>query len=173
MERELLLEVDRQAFLLRPDKPAEGEPRKMFDGETETELSPAAQERAKDAGVIMHRPYWSPNTMLVHEATQYAKEKSHDNAFHHAAAKAYWENGADLADMSVIKGFAQECGLNWDEMSSRLESGYYRKQVLEQYEKAKELGVGGTPAYEIGGTMLPGDISYEALKEAIEKALST
>ena len=41
-------------------------------------------------------------------------------------------DGADLADMSVIKGFAQECGLNWDEMSSRLESGYYRKQVLEQ-----------------------------------------
>ena len=173
MEQDHSLNVDRQPFLLRPDKPPEGEPRRMFDGETETELSPAAQERAKNAGVIMHRPHWSPNTMLVHQATAYAKEKGQDNAFHHAAAKAYWENGVDLADMAVIKGFADECGLDWTEMSARLESGSYRQQVLDRFEGAKSLGVGGTPTYRIAGELVPGDVSYEALEEAVVKAGSS
>lgn len=139
----------------------------MFDGETETELSPAAQERARVAGLVMRRPQWSPNTMLVHQATLYAKEKGMDDVFHHAAARAYWERGADLGDISVVRDVAEECGLDTNELSGRLEAGHYRQQVLDEYERAKGLGVGGTPTYQIAGNLLPGDVSLEALEEAV------
>ncbi len=142
----------------------------MFDGETETELSPAAQERARVAGLVMRRPQWSPNTMLVHQAALYAKEKGMDDVFHHAAARAYWERGVDLGDISVVRDIAEECTLDSDELSSRLESGHYRQQVLDEYERAKSLGVGGTPTYQIAGNLLPGDVSLEALEEAVRGA---
>ncbi|MCE2465906.1 MAG: DsbA family protein [Dehalococcoidia bacterium] len=164
------LEVDRQPFLLSPDKPLEGEPRRLFDGETETELSPAAQERARVAGVVMRRPAWSPNTMLVHQATLYAKDNGMDDVFHHAAARAYWEQGVDLGDLNVVLDIAKECGLDRNDMSVRLEAGHYRQQVLDEYERAKGLGVGGTPTYHISGNLLPGDVSYEALEEAVQGA---
>ena len=145
----------------------------MFDGETETELSPAAQERARVAGLVMRRPQWSPNTMLVHQATLYAKEQGMDDVFHHAAARAYWERGVDLGDISVVRDIADECGLDSNELSGRLESGHYRQQVLDEYERAKGLGVGGTPTYQIAGNLLPGDVSLEALEEAVQGAEGT
>lgn len=145
----------------------------MFDGETETELSPAAQERARVAGLVMRRPAWSPNTMLVHQATLYAKEKGMDDTFHHAAAKAYWEQGVDLGDINVVRGIADECGLDSGELSARLETGHYRQQVLDEHEQAKGLGVGGTPTYRIADNLLPGDVSLEALKEAVQEAEGT
>ena len=128
------------------------------------------KERARGVGLTMRRPQWSPNTMLVHEATAYAKEQGKDDKFHHLAAAAYWENGTDLADMDVVKGFAEESGLNWSELAPLLESHRYQQQVMEQYEEAKALGVGGTPSYMIAGELLKGDVSLEDLQAAVEKA---
>ena len=155
---------------MRPDRPPEGEPRRLFEGETETELNPAMQERARGVGLVMRRPQWSPNTELVHEATVYAKEKGRDGEFHHVAAAAYWESGADLSNMDTLKELAEKSGLNWAELSPLLVSHRHRDTVFQEYEGAKALGVTGTPAYLIGGELLKGDVSLEELQEAVEKA---
>jgi len=47
----------------------------------------------------MRRPRWNPNTVPAHVATMYAKGVGLDNEFHHAAAKALWEDGANLGEM--------------------------------------------------------------------------
>ncbi len=164
------IKVDRKPYLLGPNRPPEGEPRRMFDGETETELNPAMQERAQRAGLVMRRPQWSPNTVSMHEATVYAKEQGADDKFHHVVAGAYWETGADLADSETIKGFAEQSGLNWSELAPLLESGHYKETVMQEYEAAKALGVSGTPAYLIAGELLKGDVSLEDLQAAVEKA---
>jgi len=156
--------------LLRPDRPLEGEPRRLFEGETETELSPAMQQRARAAGLVMRHPQWSPNTMLAHEATVYAKEKGLDDKFHHLAAGAYWETAADLSDAETLKSLAEKSGLDWAELAPLLASRHYRDTVLQQYEAAKSLGVAGTPTYLIAGELLKGDVSLEDLQAAVEKA---
>ncbi len=164
------IKIDRKPYLLGPDRPPEGEPRRMFEGETETELNPAMQERARGVGLLRRRPQWSPNTVPVHEATLYAKEKGVDDKFHHVAAGAYWETGADLADSEIIKGFAEQSGLNWSELAPLLDSGHYKETVIQEYEAAKALGVSGTPTYLIAGELLKGDVSLEDLQAAVEKA---
>ena len=144
----------------------------MFEGETETELAPPMQERARNAGIVMRRPQMAPNTNLAHQATAYAKEKGLDGEFHHAAAKAYWETGVNLSDMAVLKVLAEEAGLDWAELEPRLNSGQYRQQVLDESEDAKAMGVGGTPTYMIAGELIPGDVSQEDLASAVRKASS-
>ena len=166
--KELNISIDRRPFLLRPDCPPEGQPRRLFDGETETELAPHMQERAQGAGLVMRRPQWSPNTLYVHEATLYAKEHGLDDAFHHVAAAAYWEESADLGSLEVVKGLAENVGLDAGELGSRLESGHYRDAVLESNETARASGIGGTPTYLIGGWRKFGDLSVEELKTIIE-----
>ena len=113
--RDLDISIDRRPFLLRPDCPPEGQPRRLFDGETETELAPAMQERARGAGLVMRRPQWSPNTLYVHEATLYAREHGLDDSFHHIAAAAYWEESADLGSLEVVKELAGKAGLDVEE----------------------------------------------------------
>ena len=118
----------------------------------------------------MRRPQWSPNTVLVHEATAYAKEKGLDDKFHHVAAGAYWETAADLHDMETLKSLVTQSGLDWDELAPLLESHHYQDTVLQQREAAVSLGVAGTPAYLIAGEVLKGDVSLEDLRAAVEKA---
>lgn len=142
----------------------------MREGETETEVAPAMQERARGVGLTIRRPSWSPNTMLVHEATAYARDKGLDDEFHHAAAGAYWTTGIDLSDKSVLQELAGKAGLDWNELSPRLDSRQYRQQVLDEYQAARDRGVTGTPTYLIEGELLPGDVSLEDLIAAVKKA---
>ena len=170
MAQELEFTVDRRPYLLGPDRPAEGEPRRLFDGETETELNPAMQERARGVGLTMRRPQRWPNTILVHEATLYAKEQGMDGRFHHAAAGAYWEDGVDLSSVEIIRDLAERSGLDWTEMGPRLESGHHRPQVLEENQAARDLGITGTPTYGIGGELHWGDLSVDQLRSLIKGA---
>ena len=162
--------MDRRPYLLSPDKPPEGELRPIRDGETETEVNQAMQDRAKGAGLEIHRPHWSPDTKLAHEATAFAKSHGRDSEFHHILAKAYWTTGVDLADISVLRDMAQQSGLDRDELAPKLESREYLAGVMQEHEAAKTRGVGGTPTYLIGGEILGGDISMEDLAAAIKKA---
>ena len=170
MAEEIPLNVDRKSYFLRPDQPLEGAPRRMFDGETETDLAPAMQERARGVGLVMKRPQIAPNTSLAFQATLYAKEKGLDGEFHHAAAKLYWETGANLGEMAVLQQVAQEVGLDWTELEVRLQSGHYRQQVLDEHADAKARDVGVVPTYIVDGEYLKGDVSLEDLEAAIRKA---
>jgi predicted DsbA family dithiol-disulfide isomerase len=166
--KELDIAIERKPFLLNPAKPPEGEPRLVFDGETETELNPAMQERARSAGLTMRRPQWSPNTLYVHEATLYAREQGAEDRFHQVAASAYWESSADLGSLEVVKGFAETAGLDWAGLGPRLESGHYRQAVLDSNESARASGIGGTPTYLVGGWRKFGDLGVDELKTIIE-----
>lgn len=168
--KEIDIAIDRRPFLLNPAKPPEGEPRRLFDGETETQLNPAMQERARSANLTMRRPQWSPNTLYAHETTLYAQEQGNAAAhqFHHIAAAAYWQAGADLGDLETIRRLAETANLNWAELAPRLESGHYRPAVLESNQSARAAGITGTPTYQIGGWRKFGDLSAAELKTIIQ-----
>ena len=140
MAERIPLNVERRPYLLQPDRPGEGELRTIREEETETELSDVWKERAREAGVTMRRPHWNPNTVPAHVATIYAKEQGLDNEFHHAAAKALWEGGANLGEMPVLKGIAEEVGLDWAELAERLGSEQRREEVFQESQAARDLG---------------------------------
>jgi len=166
--KELNISIDRRPFLLAPDKPMEGEPRRLFNGETETDLAPAMQERAQGAGLVMRRPQWSPNTLYVHEATLYAKEKGLDGECPNVAAAGGWEEGAVLGGLEVMRDLAETAGLDGWELGPLLESGHCRDAVLESSRTARDSGIGGTPTYLLGGWRKFGDLSADELKTIIE-----
>ena len=161
--------IDRRPYLLAPDRPIEGEPRPLREGETETELNDAWKERARDAGIVMRRPALSPNTNLAHEATAFAKDKGLDGEFHHAVAKAYWEDGVDLGNREALLNLGAECGLDAAELGAALDSGQYRQYVMDEHQAAKDLGVFGTPTYRVnGGEPDFGDKSVAEMTAMIE-----
>jgi predicted DsbA family dithiol-disulfide isomerase len=96
--------------------------------------------------------------------------KAKDDEFHHLASQAYWETGADINDLDVLKGVVEAAGMDWGDLGPRLDSGEYRETVMREYEAAKQKGVEGTPTYMIAGELLKGDVSIDDLREAIKSA---
>ena len=117
----------------------------------------------------MRRPAKTPYTLRSLEATEYAQQQGRFDEFHLAAYEAYWEDGKDLADMDVLRDLALETDLNWNELSERLESGYYRETVMAQHHQAVGLGIRAIPAFLIGNQLLVGAQPYEVFQMAMAR----
>ena len=159
-----------KAFILRQDTPKEGMPRQPRPGEVGDQLSEPLRSFAEEAGLVMRRSSWTPNTLYAMEATEYAQQQGQFDAFHLAAYKAYWEDGKDLGDLDVIREIALSCGLDWPELSRRLESGYHRGDILAQHQQALSLGVNAIPAFLVGNQFFMGAQRYEIFQLALAKA---
>jgi predicted DsbA family dithiol-disulfide isomerase len=112
----------------------------------------------------------SVNTLAVHAATAYAKERGLDSQFYWAASKEYWESGTDLGNLYTIRRLAMSTGLDWGELWPKLESGRYHNLVLAQHEAALMAGVTRTPSFQIGGRLHSGSMSLEDLAAAVQGA---
>jgi predicted DsbA family dithiol-disulfide isomerase len=119
----------------------------------------------------MRRPFIVPNTLLALQATEYAQQQGLFDPFHRAMYRAYWEDGKNLGDLEVIRGVAEECGLDWTELRQKLESGYYQEAVIGRYREALSLDIRGIPAFLIGNILFTGARPYEVFKAVAEKAL--
>ena len=162
--------VQGKAFLLRPDMPKEGVLRQPKPDDTDGQLSEPLRTQAEQAGLTMRRPARTSYTMYSLEATEYAQQLGQFDAFHLAAYKAYWEDLSDLGDLDVIREIALKCGLDWPELSQRLESGYYRETVMAQYQQALDLGIRGIPSFIVGNQLFTGAQPYDVFKLALARA---
>jgi len=120
----------------------------------------------------MRRPSLTPYTMYSQEATQYAQEHGKFNEFHHAAYKALWTDGKNLADFQILKEITESCGLDWPELEQRLKSGHYRGIIQAQHQEALDLGVHAIPSFLIGKYVFSGAHPYDFFKRVTEKVLA-
>lgn len=97
----------------------------------------------------MKRAELTPYSRLAQAATEYAKSHGLAEAFHHAAYKALWEDGANLGDLTALEKIATGVGLDWTDLRPRLESGEYDATLQEQHDEAMRVGVEGVPAFVV------------------------
>lgn len=119
----------------------------------------------------MRRPPKTPNTLYALEATEYAQQQGQFDSFHHAAYKALWADGKDLGDLAVIRDIAEGCGLSWPELGKRLESGYYRDTVLQQFQEARELSIQAIPTFLVGNLLFSGAQPYEVFEMVMKRVM--
>ena len=90
----------------------------------------------------------------------------HDHIFNNQKG----ENEGAFAD-TVLKKFAKELGLNETTFNSCLDSKKYRKQVEEQSDEGRALGVSGTPTTFVNGKAISGAVPFATFQQAIEAEL--
>ncbi len=171
MAQDYDITVEGRAYLLRPDTPKEGAPRGPRPGETEDELSSPLRDYAKEAGLVMRPPSVTPNTMYILEATEHAQQQGKFMEFHRAAYRAFWEDGKDLGDLSVIGEVAEEVSVDSKELLTRLENGDYTSTVMEQYQEALKYGIRGIPTFLVGNLIFTGAHPYEVFQTAMSRVL--
>jgi predicted DsbA family dithiol-disulfide isomerase len=141
-------------FELHPDTPSEGAPKPFSDAQW-----PAIERRlrglAQQVGVPIEPPRRNVNSRLALEAGELVRARAGDEssaAFHHAVSRAFFVDGADIADLGVIAEHVEPFGISEDELRAAWASHAYAGAIEASMRAARAAGVTGVPAFGWPGT---------------------
>lgn len=118
------------------------------------------------------------NTMLAHRLLHLAKEHGIQNEMKESLFLAYYTEGKDIGDLKFLFDLGQKQGIPLEALKLTFESDRFVKEVHQDQQQAKEIGVQGVPffvfnnKYAISGAQ-PTELFLEVLEKVkAEKKLS-
>ncbi len=179
LKPEIAVEVRFHPYFLNPWVPREGMSRedylvaKFGSVERYNANSNRLMEAAASVGLIYARDkiLRQPNTLDCHRLILWAGEHGNAAAMKQRLMDIYFTEGGDLSDREVLVQAAADCGMNADEVRTRLASDEDVARVEAEANQAKEAGIDGVPCFIIGGLIaVQGAQSPDYLANAIERA---
>lgn len=124
----------------------------------------------KDRILLVYRDFplyqAHPFAQRAAEAAQCAFEQ---NKFWEMHSKLF--EGQEPLDVSSLKRYAREIGLDGGRFDSCLDSRKYRQEVENDAQDGLKAGVKGTPTFFINGKMYTGGRSFEEFRKIIDREL--
>ena len=113
----------------------------------------------------------------IHVQARPAAEAS-ECVFEQKGNEGFWqfsdglfENQSRLGE-DLYKELASGLSLNMSQFEECVSSRKFKDKVEADYQEGIKVGVRGTPGNFVNGESVPGAVSYQTLKAAVEKALS-
>src|SRR5699024_8466566 len=129
-------------------------------------------KQAKAEGLDFHFDTMKPtNTFNAHRLTKFAREHEKDAAISEKLFYANFTESKDVGDMETLTKIAVEAGLNKEETRAVLQDKQaYAKEVNEDIEEAKQLGITGVPYFVFNRKYaLSGAQQTESFTQALNK----
>ncbi|KQQ00779.1 MULTISPECIES: DsbA family oxidoreductase [unclassified Rathayibacter] len=112
-------------------------------------------------------------TVTAHQVLHHAKEAGLQLELKERLLRAYFVEGHDLADRSVLASLAAEVGLDSDEVLRALEEQRHLGDVQSDIAQAREYGINGVPFFVLDGRFgVSGAQEPTAFTEVLEHVLS-
>lgn len=144
-------------FQLDPMLPPEGKDRQAYLNEKFGGQARAADfyTRIEEAGSGEGIPFdfaaikVSPNTLDAHRVIRWAASAGTDvqGRIAQRLFQLYFEEGANIADHSVLIQAARDCGMDASIVETLLATDADREAVRKEIEIAQEMGVSGVPCF--------------------------
>ncbi len=172
----LELDVTWRPFEIHPEVPREGMPVEDlgYPEERWQVMQAHLRRQAAAEGIeVANRPKVS-NTHRALAASVYAQEEEPGRfpSFHEGLFRAYFSEGRDLGDESVILDVAEDAGLDVGALREALEDRRFDSALEETSRDARRRGISGTPTFLFGwGYAAVGAQPVERLRNALERAL--
>ena len=175
LPEDIEIDVTWLPFELNPEMPSEGfdrrayRSRKFGSWEHSRALDAKTVEAGAPEGVVFDYDAMTktPNTMLAHRLSLFARQQGRQTAFVEALFKAYFAEGRDIGDPEVLGDIARVIGLDRDAARVFLRGADLAVEVLALERHAYEGGINGVPHFEIGKHILHGAQPPEAIRRAI------
>ena len=113
------------------------------------------------------------NSRLAQELAKWAETQSGGDAIHDALFSAYFADGRNIGDPSVLVDVARSVGLPADDAADVIKERRYRAAVDADWAKSREYGVTGVPTFVSGPHRAVGAQPYEALVELLRRQNAT
>ena len=111
-----------------------------------------------------------PNTRAPLAATEWARDQGALSPYRDRLMRAFWVEGRDIEDVSVLREVAEACGLDPAGASAAARDHRYLARVDAASAEARDRGVTGIPTFLFGRLPVIGCQSYEHLAHAAERA---
>ncbi|KAA5606315.1 DsbA family protein [Roseospira marina] len=115
--------------------------------------------------VIRELPILGPDSVMAARAAVASRAQGQYPAFH----KALMALRGGLSEASVLQ-LAAEVGLDVEQLRADMADPELDQRFQSNVTLARALGITGTPAFVIGGDLVPGAVSLDRLKELISAA---
>jgi predicted DsbA family dithiol-disulfide isomerase len=165
-------------FQLNPDLPEGGMPRREYiERKWGPGRGPEVYARVAGVGREVGLPLAfenisvQPNTLQAHRLLAYAEREGRQDEVSEALFKAYFVDGLNISDDSVLADAAARGGLDRDAALAYLASDEDRERVEQADIEARSAGIGGVPFFIFDRKVgVSGAQEAETLLQAMEQA---
>ncbi len=124
---------------------------------------------ARRLGVPFARPTPFPtSTVLALRAALAAEERGALVPYSHAAFRAYWAEGRDLASPEVVQAVASSVGLDGAALVAAAPA--FKEHLVRQTQEAVDRGAFGAPTFFVRGELFTGNDRLDFVEEALRQA---
>ena len=168
-----------RAYQLNPDTPAEGVDRAAYyekkfpDAEARAQMAHTLKAAAAGAGFVFDplRPKHLPNTLRAHQLIRLAHFDGAQERLAEKLYAAYWDEGADIGDIDVLAGIAQDAGLDPENARRDLAGDQSAAEIRAEADAFRRAGVSGVPTFIVNErTGFSGALPPSRLAEALQQA---
>jgi predicted DsbA family dithiol-disulfide isomerase len=149
-------------FQLNPGMPKEGMDRREY---REKKFGSAARVEEMDRRMLavgkeegipfaLDKIRKSPNTFDAHRLTWLAGQEGVQEAVVDGLFRAFFTEGRDIGDRSVLTEIGAHAGLDRDAVAAFLDSDAGAQEVRDEEQQGREIGVDAVPTFIIGGKFL-------------------
>jgi len=164
-------------FLLDPTIPMGGvdlreRVARKFGGDPEVMFA-RVEAAARESGIPLDysKIRRTPNTLLAHTLLRHAEDKGTQRKLGRALFEAYFLEGRDIGDETVLAELAQGHGFSAEESSSLLRDEGAFEATRKEAEALSHQGIRGVPFIVFGGThAVSGAQPIAIFREALERA---
>lgn len=170
LSREFDLSIEWKGIEIHPEFPPEGvKTGKSFKSLL---LRETIGEASGEDGVQIRPPGFAANSRLALEASEFAKTCGSFEAFHYAVYEAYFGEGLNIGDTSVLLSIGESTGIDPGALLDSLERRTMRGAVESNQSESEKYTVLGVPTSIFGGFPVYGCQSIETMRAIIGRALS-
>jgi predicted DsbA family dithiol-disulfide isomerase len=165
-------------FQLDPSAPVPGIPAmqryaQKFGGEAPRLLQRVQDEAAKDGIEMRFDRAITANTFDAHRLLQFAHETGKQRELEMSLYRAYFSDGLDISDRTVLAERAAAVGIDREAANSFLQSDTGADDVRDELAQAAELGISGVPAFVFQRKYLvPGAVDTASFIEILNRTTS-
>lgn len=163
--------VDWVPFELHPEIPPEGRPRDdVLPAAYRTRVEEGLKRLATQSGLTLKTHDRLINSRPALQAAEYARAQGRFAVMHHALFRAYWDEGLDVSDLSVLRTVAEQSGVDVAGMEAAVAQNLYGDYLDTRRQEAEDLMIDGIPAHVIANRYLVmGAQPYDVFERVLTK----
>jgi len=123
---------------------------------------------ADEEGLTLKFTKTLPNSQLALFVSEFARTKGVFNKFHILVFEAYWKEGKDIGDLSLLIELAESVGLNKEDIMAYIISDEPANRLKKNMFELGRRGINGVPTFLIGAQFVIGAQPYEVFENVIK-----
>jgi predicted DsbA family dithiol-disulfide isomerase len=128
---------------------------------------------AEKLGLALQFPDSIPKTHKAMLMAETARDEGRYEELQDAIFRAYWGDGDDIGDESVLLRIATGAGLDPEVVTAAWVEGGYEERLHAFRHLALDLGVDSTPSALVCNELMIGARPYGVIRDAVERCLLT